>query len=40
MEERCGDMELSLYGREGGYLMEVVENFKYLGQSLDQMDDD
>ena len=40
MVERCGDMELSLYEREGGYLMEGVENFKYLGRPLDQMDDD
>ena len=40
MEERCGDMELSLYGREGYSLMEGVANFKYLGRPLDQMDDD
>ena len=28
MAERCGEMEFSLYGREGGVLVEGVENFK------------
>ena len=40
MVERCGEMEFILYREEGGDMVEVVANFKYLGQSLDQMDDD
>ena len=38
MAERCGDMEFSVYRREGGALVERVANFKYLGRPLDQMD--
>ena len=38
--ERCGEMEFSLYGRQGGTLVEGVEIFKYPGRTLDQMDDD
>ena len=40
MAARCSDMEFSLYGEEGGDVVEVVENFRYLGRTLDQMDDD
>ena len=40
MEEMCGHMEYSLYGREGDALVEGVANFKYLGRNLDQTDDD
>ena len=40
MEERCGDTEFSLYGGEGGALLEGVVTFKYLGRPLDQTDDD
>ena len=37
---RYRETEFSLYGREGNDLVEGVANFKYLGQPLDQMDDD
>ena len=40
MAVRCGDMEFSLYREEGGKMVEGGENFKYLGQTLDQTDDD
>ena len=40
MAERCGETELILYGREGGVLVEGVENFKYLGRPLYQIDND
>ena len=33
-----GYMEFSLYGREGGALMEEVDQLKYLGQTLYQSD--
>ena len=32
-------MEFSLYGIEGSNLLEGVSNFKYLGWTLDQVDD-
>ena len=32
-------MEFSLYGIEGRNLLEGVSNFKYLGWTLDQVDD-
>ena len=32
-------MEFSLYVREGSALVEGVTTFKYLGQPLDQTDD-
>ena len=35
-----GDMEFSLYGREGDKMVEGVTTFKYLGHPLDQTDDD
>ena len=31
MAYRCREMELNMYRREGGALVEGVENFKYLG---------
>ena len=40
MEEMCGDMEFSLYGREEYALEEDVENFKYMERPLDQTNDD
>ena len=40
MVERYEEMDFSLYGRVGGALVEVVENFKYLGRTLYQMDND
>ena len=40
MSERCGDMEFSLYGIEGGALVEGVANFKYLVRPLEQTDYD
>ena len=33
-------MKFSLYGEEGDKMVEGLENFKYLGRILDQMDDD
>ena len=33
-------VQFSLYREEGGAMVEGVENFKYLGQNLDQTDDD
>ena len=33
-------MKFRLNGREGGALVEVLVNFKYLGQPLDQTEDD
>ena len=40
MAERCGEMEFSLYGRDGGALAERVSNFNYLGSPLDKTYDD
>ena len=40
MMASCVDLDFSLYGEEGGEMVEEVENFKYLGQTLDQTDDD
>ena len=40
ISERCSEMEFSMYRGEGGEMVEVVANFKYLGRTLDQMDDD
>ena len=40
MSERCRDMEFILYGGEGGALVEVVANFKYMVHPLDKTDDD
>ena len=40
MAEKCGEIEFISYGREGGALVEVVTNLKYLGSPLDQTDDD
>ena len=34
MAERYRDMVFRLYGREGGALVEGIENFKYLGRSM------
>ena len=36
--QRVGDTEFSLYVREGDALVEGVEQFKYLGRTLDQID--
>ena len=36
----CNNMEFSLYGEEGGNMVEGVANFKYMGQTLDQTNDD
>ena len=40
MAERSGEKEFKLYGREGYALVEGVTQFKYLGNPLDQMDDE
>ena len=40
MAERCGEIDLSLYGRKGGELVEGVVKFKYMGCPLDQTEDD
>ena len=40
MVARYGEMEFSLYWQEGNEVVEGVVNFKYLGRTLDQMDDD
>ena len=40
MAERCDEMEFSMYGKEGDKQVEGVANFKYLGRSLDQTDND
>ena len=40
MAERRREIKTSLDGREGGALVEGVENFKYLGQNLGQTYDD
>ena len=39
MEERYGEMDFSLYGRDGDTMVEEVANFEYLGRPLDQMGD-
>ena len=36
----CGEVEFSLYGKEGDTLVEGVSNFKYMGRSLNQTDED
>ena len=38
--KRCGDMESSLYGRDGDVLVEGVAKFKYLGPTPEQTYDD
>ena len=40
MTARCVEMEFSLYGEEGGDMVEGVATFKYLGQNLDQNGND
>ena len=40
MAARCGEMEFSLYWEEGYKIVEGVANSKYMGQTLDQTDDD
>ena len=40
LAQRYGDMEFSLFGREGYELVEGVTQFKYLGRPLDQYDND
>ena len=40
IEERCGELESNLCREEGYDMVEGVVNFKYLGKTLDQMDDD
>ena len=36
MVQRLGEMEFSLYGREGGALVKGVAQFKYLRRPLDK----
>ena len=38
LAQRSGDMEFSIFGREGYELVEGVTQFKYLGRPLDQSD--
>ena len=40
MAARCGNMEFSMYREEGYNMVEGVANFKYMGQTLDQTNDD
>ena len=40
MEERCVEMEFSLYGGWEGALFEGVATFKYLERPLDQTEND
>ena len=40
MVERCGEMEFRLDGEEEYERVENVPTFRYLGQPLDQTDDD
>ena len=40
MSARCGEMEFSLYREDGDDMMEGVATFKYIGETLDQTDDD
>ena len=37
LEDRCRDMEFSLYEIEGDAMVEEVENFKYLGRTTKLM---
>ena len=39
MAARCGEMEFNLDGEEGDKIVDNLPTFRYLGQSLDQMDD-
>ena len=36
----CGEMEFNLYGGEGDERVENIPTFQYMGQPLDQTDDD
>ena len=36
MAARCGEMEFSLYGEEGGHIVEGMTNVNYMGRPLDQ----
>ena len=40
MAARCGEMEFNLDGEEGDERVENVPTFQYMGQPLDQADDD
>ena len=40
MAERCSKMEFIIYGEEGYEMVDGVENFKYLGETLDKPDYD
>ena len=40
MEARCGKMEFNIDGEEGEERLENVPEFRYLGRSIDQTDDD
>ena len=40
MAARCGEMEFNLDGEEGDERVENVTTFRYLGQPLEQTDDD
>ena len=39
MASSCDKTDISLYEEEGDELVERVENFKYLGRTLDQIED-
>ena len=39
MAARCGNMEFIMYREEGYNMVEGVANFKYMGENLDQTDD-
>ena len=40
MADMCRYMTFSLYGGQGGAMVEEVETFKYMGRTLDQKGDD
>ena len=40
MAVRCREMEFSLYGEEGYEMVEGEKNFKHMGRTVDQTDDD
>ena len=40
MDAMCGEMEFNLDGEEGDEIVKNVPTFRYLGQPLDQTDDD
>ena len=40
MATRCGEIEFNIDGEEGDKRVKNVPTFRYLGQPLDQTDDD